>query len=312
MALVAAAVLSIGITIAAGFAAFTFAAGEPDTARTSLGCGSWLVIITGLLAEAEATRRLALKPWARLAIVLATFAGFALPAALGWLDQLALLREWQAKHDTFSQALWQHGEIVLSALIPTLVIGLPLGFFAHRNSTFRKPLLGGLSLIQTIPSIALFGLLMAPLAALGDAAPWLRDFGISGVGFTPAIIALTLYALLPVVRNTVSGLDFVPFVILDAACGQGLTPTQIFFQVEVPLAAPVLLAGLRITVVQMIGLTAVAALIGAGGLGAIMFQGLFANANDLILLGAIPIVLLAVAADILFRLAAYSLRNRTS
>jgi len=312
IALVAAAALSIGITVASGFAAITLAIGESDTARTSFGSGTWLVIITGLLAEAEATRRLALKPWARLLIVLATVAGFAIPALLGWLDQLALLREWQAKQETFSIAFWQHGEIVLSALIPTLLIGLPLGFFAHRSARFQKPLLAGLSLIQTIPSIAMFGLLMAPLTALGEAAPWLRDFGIRGVGLTPAIIALTLYALLPVVRNTVSGLDSVPFAILDAARGQGLTPTQIFFQVEAPLAAPVLLAGLRITVVQTIGLIAVAALIGAGGLGAIMFQGLFANANDLILLGAIPIVLLAVAADILFRLAADSLRKRTS
>jgi osmoprotectant transport system permease protein len=154
----------------------------------------------------------------------------------------------------------------------------------------------------------LFGLLMAPLTALGEALPFLRDLGVRGVGLTPAILALTLYALLPIVRNTVSGLDSTPAAVLEAARGQGMTDAQVFFQVEAPLAAPVLLAGLRITVVQTIGLAAVAALIGAGGLGALMFQGLFANASDLILLGATLIVALAVAADVVFRLAVEGLR----
>jgi osmoprotectant transport system permease protein len=206
----------------------------------------------------------------------------------------------------FGDALWRHAIIVLGALAPTLVLGLPLGFLAHRNLRLRAPLLSMLSLIQTIPSIALFGLLMAPLTALGEALPFLR-----GVGLTPAILALTLYAPLPIVRNTVSGLDSTPAALLEAARGQGITGAQVFFLVEAPLAAPVLLAGLRITVVQTIGLAAVAALIGAGGLGALMFQGLFANATDLILLGATPIVALAVVVDVLFRLAVETLRTPT-
>ena len=300
--------LVFGYLAAAGWAASDLAAHSSETARTSLGTGGWLVLLAGLLAEAEATRALRLPPLGRLAIFAVAALGLALPAALGWIDQLSLAREWRAKQDVFGDALWRHGVIVLGSLAPTLVIGLPLGFLAHRSARFRGPLLSTLSLIQTIPSIALFGLLMAPLTALGEALPFLRDIGVRGVGLTPAILALTLYALLPIVRNTVSGLDSAPASVLEAASGQGMTPAQVFFHVEAPLAAPVLLAGLRITVVQTIGLAAVAALIGAGGLGALMFQGLFANAVDLILLGAVPIVALAVTADVLFRLAVEGLR----
>ena len=308
-ALTAAWALASGFLIAAGVASADLAAHASDTARTSIGSGGWVVLVAGLLAEAEATRMLRLPPLGRLAVFVVAALGLALPAWLGWLDQLALAREWRAKQDVFGDALWRHGVIVLGALLPTLVIGLPLGFFAHRSAAFRRPLLSSLGLIQTIPSIALFGLLMAPLTSLGDSLPFLREIGIRGIGLAPAILALTLYALLPIVRNTVSGLDSTPASVLEAARGQGLTPTQVFLQVEAPLAAPVLLAGLRITVVQTIGLAAVAALIGAGGLGSLMFQGLFANAEDLVLLGAIPIVALAVAADVVLRLAAEGVRG---
>jgi osmoprotectant transport system permease protein len=168
-------------------------------------------------------------------------------------------------------------------------------------------------LIQTIPSIALFGLLMAPLSELAALVPALGRLGISGIGLAPATVALTLYAILPVTRNMAEGLAGVPAATLDAARGMGLTVRQIFWQVELPLALPVILSGVRITLVQTIGLAAVTALIGAGGLGALMFQGVFANAGNLVLLGAVPIVLLALTLDALFRLlAALAQRGRTA
>jgi osmoprotectant transport system permease protein len=160
-----------------------------------------------------------------------------------------------------------------------------------------------LNVVQTIPSIALFGLLIAPLSSLSDAIPLLPRLGISGVGVAPAIIALVLYSMLPVVRNTTEGLAGVPATVQEAARGMGLTRRQSFWRVEIPLALPVILAGLRITAVQAVGLAAVSALIGAGGLGAIMFDGLFANALDLVLLGALPVIFLAVLVDLIFRVA---------
>jgi osmoprotectant transport system permease protein len=161
-----------------------------------------------------------------------------------------------------------------------------------------------LNVVQTIPSIALFGLLIGPLSGLAALFPGLASLGISGIGLAPAILALVLYSLLPIVRNTVAGLDNVPAATRDAGSGLGMTPRQLFWRVELPLALPIFLAGLRITTVQAIGLAAVAALIGAGGLGAIVFQGLFSNAQDLVLLGTLPLIALALVADAVLRLVA--------
>jgi osmoprotectant transport system permease protein len=191
-----------------------------------------------------------------------------------------------------------------------VLVGAPLGLMAQRRKRLRAALFPALNLVQTIPSIALFGLLIAPLSALAGLAPGLAALGVSGVGVTPAIIALVLYSLLPVVRNTTSGLDAVPAAAIEAARGIGMTRRQILVAVEIPLALPVFLSGLRIATVQAVGLVAVAALIGAGGLGAIMFQGLFADALDLVLLGAVPIILLALAADALLGLASGLGRRR--
>lgn len=153
--------------------------------------------------------------------------------------------------------------------------------------------------MQTLPSIALFGLLIAPLAALGA---WLQgrglgDWGVQGVGLLPAALALTLYSLLPVVHGTLAGLQQVPAAVLDAATGLGLGPRQRFWQVQWPLALPVWLAALRVSTVQAVGLAVVAALIGAGGFGVLIFQGLASSALDLVLLGVLPVVALALALD---------------
>jgi len=164
-----------------------------------------------------------------------------------------------------------------------------------------------LNVVQTIPSIALFGLLLAPLALLALHAPVVSRLGIGGIGMAPAVIALTLYSLLPVVRSTVAGLTQVPGPALEAAAAMGMTRFQILRRVEVPLALRVFLSGLRVATVQTVGLAVVAALIGAGGMGALVFQGLSSSAIDLVLLGVVPVVTLAAAFDAAFRLIAGAL-----
>src|SRR5207237_6779058 len=136
--------------------------------------------------------------------------------------------------------------------------------------------------------------------------------GIGGIGMAPAIVALILYALLPVVRNSVAGIAGVDPAVLDAARGIGMTQRQGFWQVELPLALPLLLAGLRIVTVQAIGLAVVAALICAGGLGSFVFQGLGQYAADLVLLGALPAIALALAADFLLQSATALLGRRVA
>ena len=169
-----------------------------------------------------------------------------------------------------------------------------------------------LNVVQTIPSIALFGLLMAPLAWAAAQAPVLARLGISGVGLAPAVLALWLYALLPIVRSALAGLESVPVAVSTSARAMGMGPWQVLWQVQLPLALPVLLIGLRTAVVQTVGLAAVTALVGAGGLGSIMFDGLFSAANELVVLAVLPIVLLAVVADASFQALAAGLERPTA
>nr|WP_209981305.1 ABC transporter permease [Azospirillum picis] len=296
LTVVAGALLAAALVWLAGEQAARLAAGASPAARTSFASGFWVMAAAGLLAAVDGARRMGLGTAGRLAVGGSVAALVAALLASGHLDHLSLLKEYANRRDVFADAVLRHVLLVAAALVPTLLVGVPLGVAAHRRAAIGRAVFPVLNVVQTVPSIALFGLLMAPLAALGALLP---GAGISGVGPLPAVIALTLYSLLPIVRNTAVGLEGVPAGVREAARGMGLTPGQIFLRVDLPLALPVFLSGLRVTLVQAVGLAAVAALIGAGGLGAIMFQGLFANALDLVLLGAVPVILLAVAADAL-------------
>lgn len=273
-----------------------------EFARTSLGSGLWLVwLLLGLLL-ADALQALRAGPLARLGIGWVVVLSFALLLASGAADDLSIMKEYANRHDEFWTAIARHAELVALALAGILALGLPLGWAAHRYARAGRATFPVLNVVQTIPSIALFGLLMAPLAWLAASWPALGRAGISGVGLAPGVLALVLYGLLPVVRGTVTGLGQVPTAVTQAARGLGLTSSQMFWQAQVPLALPVALAGVRTAAVQAVGLAAVTALIGAGGLGSLMFEGLFSSAQDLVLLGVVPIVVLGVLVDSVFKL----------
>ena len=299
---VAATLLLFCLAWLAGTHAARLAESATATSRTALGGGFWLLALIAWLAAIDAIERLRLGP---VAAILAHSA-VALPVVAllfaGELGQLSLLREYATRRDVFYGALVRHMEIVVAALLPTLTVGIPLGIGLYRRAKSQVPVFAVLNVIQTVPSIALFGLLMVPLALLAAGLPGLRNLGISGIGMAPAVIALMLYSLLPVVRSTVAGLAQVPRPVVEAATGMGLTRGQVFGKVELPIALPVFLSGVRIAAVQAVGLAVVAALIGAGGLGALVFQGLASGALDLVLLGVIPVVALAVVVDAAFRL----------
>ena len=204
----------------------------------------------------------------------------------------------------------RHMTLVGASVGIAAAVGFPLGAVIARRTALQSPVFAVLNIVQTIPSIALFGLLILPLSALAAAVPRLAQYGVGGIGVTPAIIALVLYALLPVVRNTSVGLTGVDSAAIEAGRGMGMSPGQIFRGIELPLALPVLLAGLRIVTVQAIGLAVVAALIGAGGLGTFVFEGLGQYAVDLVLLGALPAIFLALAADFILQILTTALRRR--
>lgn len=295
---------------ALGAAARHLAASAPPAARLMPEAGFWMLAGAAALAVITSLTRLGAGSGARLIAAAALGAGVALLAWGGAFGALSLAQEYASRRGPFAAALLRHVELVAGAVGPALLAGLPLGVAAARRPGWRGPLFAALSLVQTVPSIALFGLLIAPLSALARAAPALAGWGIGGIGPAPALIALFLYALLPIVRNTAAGLIGVEAGVIEAGRGMGLSPRQLFWKVEAPLSLPVVLAGVRIVTVQTIGLAVVAALIGAGGLGKFVFEGLGEYAIDLVLLGALPVILLALAADFALGALAAAARRR--
>jgi osmoprotectant transport system permease protein len=311
-AAVSAALLLLAVLAAAGQAARILSLSATSAARISLGPAFWILVACGALAVGDALQRLQARIATTAVAVIAIASGVALLAALGTFDALSIAREYESRHQEFSDALVRHMTLVGASVGGALAIGFPLGVATAKRPRMEGPVFAILNTLQTIPSIALFGLLIVPLSALAAAVPWLGAFGIAGVGVAPAIIALVLYALLPAVRNTVAGLQSVDSSAIDAGRGMGMSSSQILWQVELPLSLPVLLAGLRIVTVQAIGLAVVAALIGAGGLGTFVFEGLGQYAVDLVLLGALPAILLALAADFVLQILTAMLRRRVA
>ena len=294
--------LFIALFWSAGQAAMHLVTAESPLARTSVGSGLWLWLALCLLACSDAIRRLCRQPIGRWLLHAQIWI---LPLALlfsGELNALSLLKEYANRQEVFDTALAQHLTLLLGTLVPALLIGVPLGIWCYRHPARQGPVFAVLNVIQTIPSVALFGLLIAPLAGLTKAFPWLASLGVAGTGLTPALIALVLYALLPLARGVLAGLSHVPPDVLESADAMGMHARQRFWHIQLPLALPVLLRALRVVAVQTVGMAVIAALIGAGGFGALVFQGLLSSALDLVLLGVVPVIVLAVVIDALFAL----------
>ncbi|MET3729749.1 osmoprotectant transport system permease protein [Fictibacillus halophilus] len=181
--------------------------------------------------------------------------------------------------------LQQHLFLSLVSILIAAVIAVPLGIFISRRKTVAEPVIGVTAIFQTIPSLALFGFLLP----------------VFGIGSTTAIIALTVYALLPILRNTYTGITGVDKSAVEAGKGMGMTNTQILRMIELPLALPIIMAGLRTATVLTIGVATLAAFIGAGGLGDLIYRGLSTTRNELVLAGAIPAALLAIVFDFILR-----------
>jgi osmoprotectant transport system permease protein len=197
--------------------------------------------------------------------------------------------------NVFQFILQNHGEVlgltlehlwmVAASTLLAVLIGIPLGILITRRPGWNKPILGTANIIQTIPGLALFGFLLP--------VPW-----IGARSDRLAILALTLYALLPLIRNTYAGINGVDRSVVEAGRGMGMTDRQLLFQVELPLALGVILAGVRVAAVISVGMATIAAALGAGGLGEYIYRGLAMVNNQLILAGAIPAAGLALLADV--------------
>ncbi len=175
----------------------------------------------------------------------------------------------------------QHMEMTLLSMFFAILISVPLGVFLTRHRNMAESIIGVTAVFQTIPSLALLGI-MIPLF---------------GIGFLPAVIALTIYGLLPILRNTYTGIISVDQAAIEAGKGMGMTPRQLLFMVEIPLALPIIMAGIRTATVLIIGVATIATLIGSGGLGDLIYRGIAMASTELILAGAIPAAILALVFD---------------
>lgn len=307
------AVAALGLAVAVpvvGLAADFLTSPGNGFARVSPAFGFWLLVLAFGLLVADSLTRLRLGPWARLAALAVAAAFAALLLFSGAWDGLSILKEYATRAESFWREARQHLVLSLGSLLAAMAVGLPAGILCHWIPRLKSATLQVLNVIQTVPSIALFGILMVPLGYVAASVPFAAALGIHGIGATPALIALFLYSLLPLVANTVVGLGRVSADVIEAARGMGLSRRQSLVEVELPLALPVILAGIRIALVQNLGLATVAALIGGGGFGTFVFQGIGQTAIDLVLLGAIPTVALAFAAAVILD-AAIELANGT-
>ena len=218
--------------------------------------------------------------------------------------------EFDIEAETINRNRWQaigkttveHLAMVCWSLLAAIVISIPLGIIAARSTHAAQPILGAVGLIQTIPSLALLVLLMRPLGFLSETIPALSELGIRGIGTAPAVVALFLYSLLPIVRNTHAGLTSIPNPLRESALALGLPGWTRLWRIELPLASRMILAGIKTAAVINIGFATLGALIGAGGYGQPILTGIRRNDFGLILDGAVPAAVMAIAAQVIFEI----------
>lgn len=266
-------------------------------ARVSIAAGAWVSIAAAYSLILASRREVgATRP---TGIVLSTLAplGVGIMLATGYLGDLAILREYANQAERFRTEILAHLTFSAAAMGVAIALGVLLGTLAFRRPRLKTPIFTVVSVFQTIPGLAMVGLLFAPLSWLGSNVPALKALGIGGLGWAPVVTALTLYALLAVVRNTYAGLAGVPAETVEAGRGMGMTEAQLMLRVRFPLAMPVIFGGIRTAAVQTLGNATLGAFVAAGTLGLFVFGGLSQQATDLIMLGSVTLVLLALLLD---------------
>ncbi|NLB22644.1 MAG: ABC transporter permease [Clostridium sp.] len=271
-----------------------------SSARVSLSAGFYVQVFSIYMLFSSYAKGIKRYQWIKWIgyISIAGLVTFLLMT--GAFDDLSLIKEYNTKKTQFADNLRIHALLTLGSVATGALIAIPLGFLAYSSKKLEDKIMIPLSIIETIPSLSLFGILLVPLAGLGR-LPFFDSIGVSGIGWAPAYVALTLYTLLPIGRNTLTGFYSVDKGAIEAAKGMGMSKGQIVQKIELPLAFPVIFTGIRIAFIQTIGGAVLAGLVGGGGLGTFVFLGLGEASPDLILLGVLPIVFFTVLLDYLLK-----------
>lgn len=222
-------------------------------------------------------------------------------AKTGRLDNISIYIELTRNWSTIWYELGRHLKLSLLAAFVGLIISIGLGIWAYRLKNFENAIFKFINFAQVVPTLSLLALFMIPLTYLSNQAQWIRDLGISGIGFAPAFIVLVLYSLLPITSNILTSLKSTQSEIMESARGMGMTETQILWKVQFPLSIKPIFAGFRLATLQAIGNCILAGLIGGGGLGSLIFLGLAQSAPDMVLGASLMVVAVAAIADVLLR-----------
>jgi osmoprotectant transport system permease protein len=266
-----------------------------------MGGAIWVGLFAGYAVVLASRRELGVNSIGAWAVALISPVGLLWMFEVGRLDHLGVVVEYRNVATRYWAELLTHVELAATAIVLATSIGVGLGVLAYVRPAMRRPVFATVNLLQTVPGLALIGMLVAPFGALANRVPALRTVGIGGLGWAPVVFALTLYALLPVTRNTFAGLEGVSAPALEAGRGMGMTHGQLLRRVHLPLAAPVVFTGIRTTSEQAVGNTVLGAFAAAGGLGLFVFEGLSQQSTDLIVLGSLGVVILALIVDALMR-----------
>lgn len=227
-----------------------------------------------------------------------------------FFPMLGISKELMNRRETFNSEFFRHLTLALSSLMFAIIPSIYFAYKSTKNEKLREWIMGFINGFQVAPTLSMIALIMIPLSYIGSQFPFLRDLGVKGIGFLPSFIVLTLYALLPITSNTYTAFKQIEPSIMDSAYALGLSRKQIMLKVQFPLALPLIISGIRIALVQSLGNAILAGLVGGGGLGSIIFLGLSQSAPDLILLGSIPVVFMALFSDIVFEILEDKLKNR--
>ncbi|MGX7703415.1 ABC transporter permease subunit [Methylobacterium sp. Gmos1] len=284
------------LLLGAGQGAASLLAGKPPAARAALGSGAWLALLALSGLAGEAARTALPRRGGLIGALLCLSLALAIAGA-GLLDSLSLAVEYRARAGAVAGAVVQHLGLASASLLLALVVSVPLALLRLRDGPGSRLVDGLVGGIQVVPALALFAALVAGLSGLLTLVPALRGLGLSAIGPVPAVIGTAAYLALPLVSGLAAGLAAADPDVLAAARAIGLTPREVLLRVRLPLGAPVLIGSLRVAAVQSVGLATLGGLVGAGGLGALVFEGMAQFAQDLILLGALPVIGLALAVD---------------
>ncbi len=263
-------------------------------ARVSFGGGFWLCLLGLMLVIYQSLNKETISWWQRLLVLGTILLVFFTSYKLGWLSSLSLIREFESKDDRILGEMVRHMQLALSASFTGLVLSVFLAGQAYRHPERRGPVMSLVNMAQVVPTLTFLGLVMIPLTGLANTFPILKDLGITGIGFVPAYIVLSMYTLLPLTSNILAGYHSISRDVVMAARGMGMTDKQIGRQVELPLVMPYLYAGFTTALIQAVGNTVIAGLVGGGGMGSILFLGLAQSAPDLVILSALMVVSVAM------------------